>query len=79
MMRLVTRDRDGKPDTPLSLWFGLFFIAVGLIFQATRIGPGQLRLSPTLGDMGINLFFIVTGLLILIPGLFLAMGRSHES
>ncbi len=78
-MRLVTRDRDGKPDTPFSLWLGLFFIAVGLIFQATNIGPGGLRMSPTFGDIGINLFFILTGLVIMIPGLFLTLGRRQES
>lgn len=78
-MSLVTRDRDGKPDTPLSLWFGLLFIAIGLTFQATNIGPGGLRLSHTFGDIGINLFFILTGLLIMILGLFLTVGRRQES
>ncbi len=78
-MRLFTRDSDGKPDTPFSLWLGLFFIGVALFFQAVNIGPGGFRLSPTLGDMGINLFFLVTGLLILIPGLFMTLFRSPDA
>jgi hypothetical protein len=77
-MRLFTRDRDGKPDTPLSVWFGLFFVLVALWFEAINIGPGGLGLSPTLGDVGINLFFLLVGLCSLIPGLMLTLTRSPD-
>lgn len=77
-MRLFTRDQDGKPDTPLSIWFGLFFILVAVGFEAANIGAGGFRLSPALGDMGLNLFFLITGLVALVPGVFLTlMGDPH--
>lgn len=77
-MRLVTRDSDGKPDTPLSLWFGLFFIATAFIFEAVNIGPGGFRMSPTFGNIGINLFLLVTGVLIMVPGLFFTLLRAPQ-
>lgn len=77
-MRLFTRDQDGKPDTPLSIWFGLFFIVVAVGFRAANIGPGGFRLSRTMGDMGIDLFFLITGLVALVPGVFLTLfGDPH--
>lgn len=78
-MDLFTRDSDGKPDTPLSIWIGLLFIGTALIFEAANIGPGGLGMSPVLGDMGINLFLVVTGLTALVPGLFLTLFGSPEA
>lgn len=74
-MRLVTRDNDGKPDTPLSLWIGVLFIGVALIFEATNIGPGGFALGWEHG-MGLNMFFLITGLSALVPGLFLTLFRD---
>ncbi len=78
VMRLVTRDSDGKPDTPLSIWIGLLFIGTALFFEAVNIGPGGMRITPTFGDMGINMFLLITGLTALIPGIFLTLFRSAE-
>lgn len=78
-MRLFTRDSDGKPDTPLSIWVGLFFIGTALVFEAANIGPGGFRMGMTLGDMGINMFFLLVGLTALVPGLFLTLVRQTEA
>lgn len=75
VMRLVTRDNDGKPDTPLSVWIGLAFIGTAVFFESVNIGPGGLGLSWTLG---INAFLLLTGLTALIPGLFLTLMRDPE-
>lgn len=77
-MRLVTRDSDGKPDTPLSIWVGVFFIGLALFFEALNIGPGGMSMGLTFGDMGINLFLVVTGLVALIPGVMLTLLRRPE-
>lgn len=78
-MDLFTRDSDGKPDTPLSIWIGLLFIGTALLFEAANIGPGGFRLGPTFGDMGINMFFLITGLTALVPGLFLTLAGKPEA
>lgn len=77
-MRLVSRDSDGKPDTPLSIWIGLLFIGTAFIFEASGIGPGGFRLTPSFGEMGINMFFLITGLTALVPGIFLTLMRDPE-
>ncbi|PSG97408.1 hypothetical protein BRD56_05665 [Thermoplasmatales archaeon SW_10_69_26] len=77
-MRLVTRDSDGKPDTPLSFWIGLVFVGTAVGFEAANIGPGGFQITPTFGDMGINMFLFITGLTALVPGLFLTLVRDHE-
>lgn len=77
-MRLVTRDSDGKPDTPLSIWIGLAFIGVAVVFEASNIGPGGFRLTRSMGEMGINMFFLITGLTALIPGIFLTLLRRPD-
>lgn len=77
-MRLVSRDSDGKPDTPLSIWIGLLFIGTALLFEASNIGPGGFRLTPSFGEMGINMFLLITGLTALVPGLFLTLMRDPE-
>ncbi len=69
-MRLFTKDSDGKFDTPLSVWIGLAFIGIALFFEANKIGPGGLSLS---WDLGVNAFFLITGLIVLIPGVLLTM------
>lgn len=74
-MRLFTKDSDGKFDTPLSVWIGLAFIVIALGFEASKIGPGGLTVS---WDLGINAFFFITGLIVLIPGLLLTMLRAPE-
>lgn len=78
-MRLVTRDADGKPDTPLSLWIGALFIGVALLFEASNIGPGGFRITPTFGEMGINMFLLITGLIVFVPGLFLTLFGKPEA
>jgi predicted phage tail protein len=77
-MRLVTRDSDGKPDTPLSIWIGAFFIGLAFFFESVNIGPGGFGMGPAFGDMGINLFFAITGLTVLIPGVMLTLVRKPE-
>lgn len=72
-MRLFTRDADGKPDTPLSLWVGIVFIGLAVGMKAAEIGPGPLGLS---WEMGLPSFFLITGLVALIPGIFLTLFRS---
>ncbi len=74
-MRLFTKDSDGKFDTPLSIWIGLAFIVTALGFEASNIGPGGLGLS---WELGMNAFFFITGLVALIPGIFLTLMRSPE-
>jgi len=74
-MRLVTRDSDGKPDTPLSIWIGLVFILTAVWFESVNIGPGGIGPSWTLG---INAFLLITGLTALIPGLFVTLMRKPE-
>lgn len=78
-MDLFTRDSDGKPDTPLSIWVGLLFITIAIIFEASNIGPGGFRITRTFGEMGINMFFLITGLTALVPGLCLTLiGDPHS-
>lgn len=78
-MRLVTRDSDGKPDTPVSIWIGAFFIGTAFLFETLNIGPGGFRITRSFGEMGINMFLAITGLTALIPGLFLTLFRPQES
>lgn len=78
VMRLVTRDSDGKPDTPLSIWIGLAFIGVAFFFEAVNIGPGGFRLTRSMGEMGMNMFFLITGLTALVPGIFLTLMRRTD-
>lgn len=76
VMRLFTRDSDGKPDTPLSVWVGLLFVGIAVLFEAMNIGPGGFRITRTMGKMGINMFFLIVGLSALVPGLFLTLLRD---
>lgn len=71
-MKLFTRDADAKMDTPLSIWVGLLFIGIAILFKATRIGPGEFT---SLWSMSLHMFFILTGLSVLIPGLLLTLAR----
>ncbi len=74
-MHLFTRDADGKLDTPLSIWFGLAFIGTAVLFDAANIGPGGLGFG---WEIGMNAFFLVTGLTVLIPGLLLTLLPRSE-
>ncbi|MDX1611282.1 MAG: hypothetical protein R3185_02860 [Candidatus Thermoplasmatota archaeon] len=74
-MRLFARDTDNKPDTPLSFWLGILFIASAVGMKAAKIGPGPLTPS---WEFGMPAFILVTGLVVLIPGVLLTLLKRPE-
>lgn len=75
-MRLFTKDADGKPDTPISIWVGLIFVGLAIGMKSAKIGPGPL--SPS-WELGMPAFMLIVGLVALVPGLLLTLLREPES
>jgi hypothetical protein len=53
------------------------FIALAVLMDKVRIGPGEPKLGIS-WTLSVPMFFLITGLTALVPGLFLTLMRKPE-